>query len=142
MKITVVQSRAFTLLELMATLAIVLIITMLAYPSLDKYVVRSKVTDAIGAAAEIQTMIAAQIASNETVTGSGTSISSFATISRYVSAYSVSANGVISITTTADAGSISLTLSPNYDAILEQVSWVCAVSSSSQDDYVPSSCRI
>lgn len=132
----------FSLLELTVTIGIVLIIGLIAYPSLNNYFVQSKVSDAISSAAEIQSMIANQIASNESVTNSGVNLSTPANLSRYVSAYSVSDDGVITITTTADAGGVSLTLSPVYSATSDQVSWTCAVSNANANQLVPSRCRI
>lgn len=139
---TIKAPQAFTLLELMVTFAIVLIISIITYPVLLQYFVQSKVTEAINAAAPIQTMVTNQIANNGSVTNSGANLSTPTTISRYVASYSVSTNGVISITTTSDAGSISLTLTPNYNSTTEQVNWTCAVSNSSVDASVPNECRI
>lgn len=136
------RRRGFSLLELTVTIGIVLIISLIAYPSLNNYFVQSKVSDAISSAAEVQSMIANQIASNESVTNSGVNLSTPANLSRYVSGYSVSDDGVITITTTADAGGVSLTLSPIYSATSEQVSWTCAVSDANANQLVPSRCRI
>lgn len=137
-----IKHKAFTLLELMVTFSIVLIISLVAYPVLSQYFIQSKVTDALQAATAIQSMVTNQIASTGSATGSGDGLNTPTTISKYVATYTVSADGVISITTTADAGGISLTLTPAYDTTSEQVSWTCAVSSSSENSYVPNECRI
>lgn len=142
MIMTLKKYKGFSLLELMVTFAIVLIISMLAYPVLNQYFVQSKVSEALVAVSPVQTMVTNQIASNGTVTGSGSNLNTPTTISRYVSAYSVTTDGVISLTTTTDAGGITLTLTPIYDATSEQVSWTCAVSNSSANSSVPSECRI
>ena len=134
--------KGFTLLELMVTFAIVLIISLVAYPVLSQYFVQSKVTDAIQAATTIQSMVTNQIASLGSVTGSGASLNTPTSISKYVATYSVSNDGVISITTTSDAGAVSLTLTPAYNVTSEQVSWTCAVSNANANQYVPSECRI
>lgn len=139
---TMIKQRAFSLLELMVTFAIVLIISIVAYPVLLQYYVQSKVADALLALTPVQSMVTNQIASNGSVTGSGANLTTPNTLSRYISTYSVSNNGVISVTTTADAGGISLTLTPVYNATAESVSWTCAVSSSSSNTSVPSQCRI
>ncbi len=136
------KNQAFTMIEIMATLAIVIILSILAYPALDRYIIQSKVTDAISSAAEVQTMITNQISNNESVTGSGSSLTTPAKLGRYVATYSVSANGAITITTTPNAGSITVTLTPLYNAAAGQVTWACSVSASSNDDYVPPQCRI
>lgn len=136
------KPRAFSLLEMMVVLVIILIISIVAYPVMTQYLVQSKVSDAIVAAAPVQSLVTNKIASLGSVTGSGDNLDTPATISRYVSAYSVDSNGVISVTTTANAGSISFTLTPVYDATSEQVSWTCAVTNSSMNSAVPSRCRI
>ncbi len=134
--------RAFSLLEMMVILVIVLIIGVVAYPVMTQYLVQSKVADALTATAPIQSLVTNKIALLGSVTGSGNNLNTPATLSRYVASFSVNSNGVISITTTADAGSISFSLTPVYDATSEQVSWTCAVSNSSMNESVPSSCRI
>lgn len=134
--------KAFSLLEMMIIIVILLIISIVAYPTLNNYLIQSKVTDAVLAAAPLQTMVTNQIASLGSVTGSGNNLNTPTSISRYVSAYSINANGVISITTSPNAGGISFTLSPTYDATSEQVSWTCAVSDADMNDMVPSQCRI
>ncbi len=134
--------RAFSLLELIVLLVILLIISVVSYPALNHYLVQSKVTDAIQAAAPIQTMVVNRIASLGSVTNSGTNITVPTTISRYVSSATVDDDGVISITTAANAGGVSFTLTPSYDSSSEQVSWSCAVTSSDMNEFVPSQCRI
>lgn len=133
---------AFSLMELTAAIAVVLIISLVAYPVLSQYFIQTKVAEAIASAAEIQTMVTQQIAANESVTNSGLSLDTPSGISKYVASYAVSDDGVITINTTADAGSVSLTLSPSYSASSEQVAWSCAVSNAAQNSVVPSKCRI
>jgi len=142
MKLTSELRKAFTLIELMVTLSIVTILTITAIPILKNFINQSKVSDAISAATVVQTMVAKQVARNETVTASGTGLSLPASLGRYVSSFSVSSAGVISITTTNSAASVSLTLTPSFNSSTQQISWVCAVSSSSYNDLVPAPCRI
>ena len=136
------KNKAFSLLEMIVILVLILIISIIAYPVLTQYTTQSKVSDALIAASPIQTLVTNQIASLGSVTGSGDNLNTPATISRYVSSYSVGSDGVISITTTADAGGISLTLTPQYDSTSEQVSWSCAVTDSNMNSSVPSRCRV
>lgn len=142
MVMTRVKNTAFSLIEIMVTFAIVLIISLTAYPVLSHYLIQSKVADAINSASAIQTMVTNQIANLGSVTNSGLNLDTPASIGPYVSGYSVSDDGVITITTTADAGGITFTLSPNYNATSEHVSWTCAVSDAEANDSVPSQCRI
>ncbi len=132
----------FTLIELMVTVAIVITLTIVAIPILNRYIAQSKVSDAIGAAQMLKELINNNIASNESVTNSGTGLALPSRLGRYVASFNVSANGVISITTTSTANSVTLILTPAYDASTEQISWSCAVSTSTKNDYVPSECRI
>lgn len=142
MKITSKFAFAYSLLEIIATIAIVAIITTIAVPSMNRYVVQSKVSDAINSAGGLQTLIARQIDDLETVTNSTATINLPASLGRYVASFSVNNDGVISITTTSSANSIPLTLTPAYDATNQRISWTCAVSNATYNDYVPSSCRI
>jgi type IV pilus assembly protein PilA len=134
--------QGFTLLELMVTLVIVLIITVIAVPAMSRYIVQSKVSDAIVAASSMQSMVVKNIANLESVTNSGVGIALPSSLGRYVSTFSLSNNGVISITTTSTAGAVTLTLSPSYSTTTELVTWVCAVSNSAMNENVPSKCRI
>jgi type IV pilus assembly protein PilA len=136
------KQAAFTLIEVMVTLVIVLVLSVIAYPALNRSIIQSKVTDALNGAAEVQTMIVNQIATNETVTGSGNNLTTPASLGRNVSSFSVSSNGVITIVTISSAGSITLTLTPTYNSSAQQVTWLCAVNSSSNNEYVPPQCRI
>ncbi len=136
------NKRAFSLLEMMVVLVIVLIIGVVAYPVMNNYLTQSKVADALTSAAPLQTTVTNQIASLGTVTGSGDNLNTPTTISRYVSSYSIAPNGAISITTSPEAGAISFTLTPVYDSTSEQVSWTCAVSAEENNSLVPSQCRI
>lgn len=145
MKTTYLYSKGFTLVELMVTLVIALIITAVTIPTMNRYITQGKISDAIVAATELQAMIVKQIAAKESVTNSGTGLTLPSGLGRYVASFSVSANGVISITTTSMSGSsnaISLTLTPAYNTSNERVTWTCAVTSSANNDYVPSKCRI
>lgn len=142
MIMTTKRNFAFTLLELVVTFVIVLIISLVSYPALNRYFIQSKVTDAITSTAEIQTMITNQIANNSSVTGSGLNLVTPAVISRFVASYSVDDNGIITVNTTDDAGGVTFSLTPLYNSDTEQVSWTCAVNSADFNSFVPSRCRI
>lgn len=136
------RHKAFSLLELTVALVIVLIISVGVYPALNHYLIQSRVADAITATTPVQMMVTNQIASLGAVAGSGDGLDTPATLGKHVSGYSVASNGVISITTSAQAGSIGLTLTPMYDSSSEQVSWICAVDDAANNSSVPSMCRI
>lgn len=142
MNITSRLSKAFSLTELMVTLAIVSLISVVAIPVLTKYIAQSKVSDAIQAAANLQSSIGVKIADKESTTNSGVGVTLPDTLGRYVASFSVSDNGTISITTTASANSVSLNLTPSFNSTTQAISWTCAVTSSTFNEYVPSNCRI
>ncbi len=142
MTITSNRRRGFSLIEIIVVLAIVATLSVFAGPVFRNYIIRSKVADAIGSSTGLQTMIANQITENETVINSGLNITAPSTLGTHVASFSVSANGGISITTTAEAGSVPFTLSPTYNTTLQQISWTCAVANSSFNDQVPTQCKI
>ena len=142
MIMTTTKRQGFSLLEIMVTFAIILILSLVAYPVLLPYLAESKVADAIQAMQQVQTMIDNNIANLGSVTNSGAGLTTPTTVSKYVASYSVSNDGVISFTTTTDAGGVSINLSPVYNSTAEQVSWTCAVTNSSMNSSVPVECRI
>lgn len=142
MNLTFRLHKAFTLIELMITVAIILIMTIVAIPSMAHYITQSKVSDAILATHVVQNAIANKIAANKSVTNSGIGLTLPTNLSRYVASYSVSSDGVISITTSSSAKSIDLTITPTFNTSLSQVSWTCAIADANFNDDVPSECRI
>ncbi len=142
MKITGDRCRGFTITEIMVTLFIVTLITMVSTPIISQYITQAKIAHAINSATLIQTLVGDRISAKESVTGSGTGLSLPATLSEHVASFSVSSAGVISITTTANASSITFTLTPTFNATNQHISWICAVSNASFNSLVPSKCRI
>jgi prepilin-type N-terminal cleavage/methylation domain-containing protein len=142
MKMTFKQPRGFSLIEMMVVIAIVATLTFFAAPALRNYFIRSKVVETIGSAAALQNTISNKITEQESVAGSGLGIAASSNLGHYIASLAISDDGVISVTTTADAGPISYTLTPSYSTTLQQITWICAVTDSSYNDLVPSQCRI
>ncbi len=142
MAITTWKRCGFSLIEMMVVVAIIAMISFIAAPAFKHYLIRSKVTDTITSTVGLQTIINDKISEAESVTDSGLNITVPTNLGRYVENVSISANGVINITTTSDAGSVPYTLTPNYSTSLQQISWSCAVTNSSYNDLVPNQCRI
>lgn len=142
MTITSKRRSGFSLIEMMVVIAIIATLSFFGVPVFRNYLIRSKVADTIGSTTGLQTMIANQITEKESVNGSGLGITVPSSLGRYVASVSISDDGVINITTTSDAGSVPFTITPSYDATLQQISWSCAVANSSYDDLVPMQCRI
>jgi type IV pilus assembly protein PilA len=142
MTITSRQQRGFSLIEIMVVIAIVATLSYFAAPVFKNYLIRSKVVETIGSVSGLQITIANQITEKESVTNSGVGITAPSDLGHYIASLAVSDDGVISITTTSDAGSIPYTLTPSYNTTLQQITWNCAVANSSYNDLVPAQCRI
>lgn len=142
MKKSLNSNQAFSLAELVAVIAIVSILAAIVVPNVTRYLVQSKVTEAIMAAGPIQTQVAKEISEKESVTDSGLNVSVPTNITQSVASTVVSSDGVITITMDASANSVQFSLSPNFNSSAQTVSWTCAVTNASFNNYVSSDCRI
>ena len=136
------NARSFTMLEIMVALVIVMGLTVVAVPVMKNFITQSRIADVISSTAELQARVGREIAANESVTNSGVGISAPSNLNRHVQTFSVSNDGVISVTTTTNAGGVTFTLTPTYTSSNETISWVCAASSSAFNEAVPRSCRV
>lgn len=142
MKKSLSSNQAFSLAELVAVIAIISILAAIVVPNVTRYLIQSKVTEAIMAAGPLQTQVAKEIAENESVTNSGLNVAVPSNLTQSVSSAVVSNDGVITITMDASANSVQFSLSPNFNSSAQTVSWTCAVTNSSFNNYVSDNCRI
>jgi type IV pilus assembly protein PilA len=140
------QQAGFTLIELMIVVAIIGILAAIAIPAYQDYTIRARVSEGLSLASAAKATIA-----ENSYTGASSADLGWNAPSSTENVESVSvdsSNGTITVITTAKAGSVTLTLTPDPafsagtpDLTATRMTWACAVSDSAKQKYVPSNCR-
>ena len=154
------MQKGFTLIELMIVVAIIGILAAIALPAYQDYMIRARVSEAVLAASQCRTAVTEvyQSANAGTAPGAnGWGCGEGSTATKFVSGVGTDANGVITVTLSADTGlggaastaiqlvpeSVSGTPATIADIPTQLSSFVCgpAATTPTPVKYLPGSCR-
>lgn len=134
------RAQGFTLIELMIVVAIIAILAAIALPAYQDYTIRARVSEALVVAAGQKALITENIHSANALNSSACdAVATSPTSTDNIASLSCVGNGVLTVSTTPIAGSVTLTLTPAFN-LTGSVRWACA-RTAGENKHVPASCR-